>query len=174
MPDKASAHLLRLFGLHQRYHRYVPRHDYLSGPPSNPLADASSRLFHLPNTQFLSAMNSLYPQKIGFQQLHLEQKVISSVTCALQRRQSKMGSLLVEPGPLDQRGPSGKASVLNWPSIPYSKPSRTKYLSYKSLPNDFVKEKLEARTMPYALEQLRITYGKLLRRSSVWGTKTLV
>ena len=171
--DKASAHLLRLFGLHQRYHRYVPRHDYLSGP-SNPLADASSRLFHLPNTQFLSAMNSLYPQKIGFQQLHLEQKVISSVICALQRRRSKMGSLLVEPGPLDQRGPSGKASVLNWPSIPYSKPSRTKYLSYRSLHNDFVKEKLEARTMPYALEQLRITYGKLLRRSSVWGTKTLV
>ena len=25
--EKAPAHLLRLFGIHQRYHRYVPRHD---------------------------------------------------------------------------------------------------------------------------------------------------
>ncbi|KAK1732369.1 hypothetical protein QTG54_016948 [Skeletonema marinoi] len=39
--EKVPAHLLRLFGLHQRFHRYVPRHDYLSGP-SNPVADATS------------------------------------------------------------------------------------------------------------------------------------
>ncbi|GFH55146.1 hypothetical protein CTEN210_11622 [Chaetoceros tenuissimus] len=39
--------LLRLFGIHQRFHRYVPRHDYISGP-SNPLADDSSQI-HLQN-----------------------------------------------------------------------------------------------------------------------------
>ena len=27
--EKVPAHLLRLFGIHQRFHRYVPRHDYL-------------------------------------------------------------------------------------------------------------------------------------------------
>ena len=43
---QGPAHLLRMFGIHQRYHRYVPRHDYLSGP-SNPVADALSRDFHL-------------------------------------------------------------------------------------------------------------------------------
>ena len=30
---KPPAHLLRLFGIHQRIHRYVPRFDYISGPP---------------------------------------------------------------------------------------------------------------------------------------------
>lgn len=57
--DKCPAHLLRLFGLHQRYHRYIPCHDYLSGP-SNPIADASSWLFTLANKQFLSFLNSSY------------------------------------------------------------------------------------------------------------------
>ena len=42
--DKVPAHLLRLFGIHRRFHRYVPRHDYLAGP-SNPIADALSRDF---------------------------------------------------------------------------------------------------------------------------------
>jgi len=39
--EKVPAHLLRMFGIHQRFHRYVPRHDYLAGP-SNPIADALS------------------------------------------------------------------------------------------------------------------------------------
>ncbi|EJK75874.1 hypothetical protein THAOC_02391 [Thalassiosira oceanica] len=39
--DKVPAHLLRLFGIHQRFRRYVPRHDYLASP-SNPIADAAS------------------------------------------------------------------------------------------------------------------------------------
>jgi len=43
---KPPAHLLRLFGIHQRIHRYVPRFDYISGP-SNHVADALSRDFHL-------------------------------------------------------------------------------------------------------------------------------
>ena len=30
--NKPPAYLLRLFGIHQRYHRYVPRFDYISGP----------------------------------------------------------------------------------------------------------------------------------------------
>ncbi|KAL7523020.1 hypothetical protein ACHAWF_000323, partial [Thalassiosira exigua] len=44
--DKPPAYLLRLFGIHQRFHRYVPRFDYLSGA-SNHIADALSRDFHL-------------------------------------------------------------------------------------------------------------------------------
>jgi len=37
--DKVPAYLLRLFGVHECFHRYVPCHDYLSGL-SNPIADA--------------------------------------------------------------------------------------------------------------------------------------
>ena len=42
----AYARLLRLFFIHQCFHRYVPQHDYLVGP-SNPIADALSREFAL-------------------------------------------------------------------------------------------------------------------------------
>ena len=44
--DSVPAYLLRLFGLHQRYHRYVPWFDYISGK-SNLVADSLSRDFHL-------------------------------------------------------------------------------------------------------------------------------
>ena len=56
----------------------IPSLCYISGP-SNPLTDASSCLFHLSDTSFLSAMNSLYPQKTCFQLLHLEPKVTFSI-----------------------------------------------------------------------------------------------
>jgi len=57
--DKVPARLLRLFGIHQRYHRYVPRHDYICGP-SNPIADDSSRMFELSDDELLSYFNTKY------------------------------------------------------------------------------------------------------------------
>ena len=42
----APTRALRLFGIHQRFHHYVPRHDYIAGP-SNPIADALSQYFGL-------------------------------------------------------------------------------------------------------------------------------
>jgi hypothetical protein len=46
---KPPAYLLRLMSLHQRFHRYVPLHDYLPGP-LNSMADDASRLWHLSDT----------------------------------------------------------------------------------------------------------------------------
>ena len=40
------AYLLQLFGMHQRFHCYVPQFDYISGL-SNHVADALSCEFHL-------------------------------------------------------------------------------------------------------------------------------
>ena len=51
--SKIPSHLLRLFGIHQRIHRYVPRHNYIPGK-SNPMADDASRLFTMNDSQFLS------------------------------------------------------------------------------------------------------------------------
>ena len=55
--DKVPTHLLCLFGIHQRFHRYIPPHDYLAGP-SNPIADALSRDFNL---EWATLMNTLQP-----------------------------------------------------------------------------------------------------------------
>ena len=168
--DSCPSHLLRLFGLHQRFHRYVPRFDYLSGP-SNPLADALSRHFHLSNNALLTHLQSLSPQKQPFQMLRLKPSVVSSVTLALQKKQCRKESLLVVPKPPKQPGHNGKNSVLSWPSIPYSKPSKTKYQSYKSLDNVFEQESLHPKEIPSALDRLRITYGTLAKRSLEWGPK---
>ena len=46
MMDKVQAYQLRLFGIHQRFHRYILRHDYLVSP-SNLIADTLSRDFNL-------------------------------------------------------------------------------------------------------------------------------
>ena len=168
---KCPHYLLRLFGIHQRYHRYVPRHDYLSGP-SNPIADALSRHFQLSNSTLLHSLNTHHKQKQPFQLVQLEPAVLSSVISALQTKLSKPESLLVAPAPPLPPGNNGKPSVLKWPSIPFSKPSKTKYQCYKSLPNVFGKELSQSKDIPSALDHLRITYGALHRRSSVWGPKT--
>ena len=169
--DSCPAHLLRLFGLHQRYHRYVPRHDYLSGP-SNPLADASSRLFSLDDTNFLKKINSLYSQPQPFRLLHLEPSVTSCVISALLRKQSSPVSLLVEPSPPKPLGSVGSDSALAWPSTPFSKPARVKYQSYRSLRNVFGQEQLLPKDVPSSLDRLRITYGTLAKRSLEWGPTT--
>ena len=171
--DRVPAYLLRLFGIHQRHHQYVPRHDYLPGP-SNPLADDSSRLFFLSDSQFLSHFNSEHQQTTSYQLWTPTLKVVSAVISALQRKRSPPESLLVVPPPAQAPGISGATTVLNWPSIPFSKPSKTPYLSYKSSSSEFDKETLQSTAMPFALEQLKITYGTLDKRSKVWGPTTLV
>jgi hypothetical protein len=60
----ASSYLLRLFGIHQRVHRYMPRFDYISGA-SNHVADALSRDFHLPWSDLLTSLSRYIPQPVG-------------------------------------------------------------------------------------------------------------
>ena len=166
--DRVPAYLLRNFGIHQRFHRYVPRHDYLSGG-SNPLADDASRLFHLSDSNFLSFFNNHHIQTQPYQIWTPSPQIVGAVISALQRKRCKPESLLVEPAAPTPLGSNGNPTVLNWASIPYSKPSRTPYLSYKSSPNEFAQEALQSKEMPSALDRLKITYGTLAKRSRVWG-----
>ena len=57
-------HLLRLFGIHQRFHRYLPRYDYLSGP-SNPIVDTLSRNFSLTWGEIMSTLEEYFPSGSG-------------------------------------------------------------------------------------------------------------
>ena len=104
--DKVSAFLLRLFGIHQRFHRYVPSHDYIPGL-SNPMADDASRLFNLNDSQFLHHFHTNYNvQTRSFQTWTPSKQIISAVTSALRKKMSKPLSLLVEPPPPIPTGPS--------------------------------------------------------------------
>ena len=169
--NKPPAYLLRLFGIHQRYHRYVPRFDYISGP-SNPVADALSRDFHLSWPELTNSLGPYLPQNGMYQVWTPSKQIVSAVTSALLKRQSKRESLLVEPPPPTQPGDSGSVTPMTWASVPFSKPSKTKYHSFKSLPNEFVLENLHPTAIPSGLDRLKITYGSLARRSSTWGPTT--
>ena len=52
-------------GIHQRFHRYVPRFDYLP-EKLNVIGDDSSRLFKLTNAEFLQRFNFIYPQSESY------------------------------------------------------------------------------------------------------------
>ena len=169
--SKAHAYLLRLFGIHQRYHCYVPaRHNYLPGK-SNNLADDSSRLFNLNNTDFLSHFNSTYPQNQSYKLWTPSKQVSGAVISALHRQMSKPGSALVEPLPPTPIGTNSSTTLSLWPSIPFSKPSQTKYQSYKSLGAEFEWESYQQALVPSSLGKLRSTYGRLDKHSSQWGKK---
>ena len=168
---KAPAHLLRLLGIHQRQHRYVPRHDYIPGL-SNPMADDASRFFHLPNSAFLKHFNHSYPQKQSFKLVTPTSQIASAVISALRMKRSSAESLWAAPRPVTRTGTSGTSTPLTWASIPYSKPSKTKYQSYKSSSDAFAQGDLLPANIRSSLDLLKTTYGLLHRRTLQWGPQT--
>ena len=166
--DSVPAYLLRLFGIHQRFHRYVPRFDYLSGA-SNLVADALSRDFHLSWPELYSHLSHCFDQAVGYQVWTPPPRLVSAVHFALRRKQSPRESILAAPALPSQRGRSGATSQVNWASTPFSKSSRTKFQSYKSSSNEFVPANLRPEAIQSSLARLKITYGALPRRSSQWG-----
>lgn len=168
---KPPAYLLRLFGMHQRFHQYVPRFDYISGI-SNHVADALSRDFHLEWPDLISSLSSYFPQNAGYQVWTPSPQIVSAVISALLKKRSARESLMVEPPAPTQAGASGVSSQLTWASTPFSKPSKTKYPCYSSMPNEFVVENLQPTRIQSGLDRLKITYGSLDRRSQVWGPLT--
>ena len=168
--DKVPPHLLRLFGIHQRIHRYVPRHDYIPGG-SNPLADDASRLFHLDDCRFLTHFNTVHTQPLSFQLATPSPSLLSAVISALLRKRYSAESLLDEAPAPTPTGAPGANTQLNWASIPFSKPAKIRYQSYKSSSSEYDKAHLRRNAIPSSLERLKITYGALGKRSSCWATR---
>jgi hypothetical protein len=64
--NSPPAYLLCLFGMHQSFHQYVPRFDYISGP-SNPITDSLSCNFNLNWSDQLANIMPFLPQHNGLQ-----------------------------------------------------------------------------------------------------------
>ena len=169
--DKVPAYLLRLFGIHQRFHRYIPRYDYEPGV-INILADDASRLFHLTNSQFLSYFNTSHSQPKSWRLVHPTSEITTAVLSALRKKTCNAESLLVVPPPPTPTGQNGHSSPIAWASIPYSKPRRTKYRSSSSSSATSVQATLQPNAVRSSLDQLRTTYGRLHRRLRHWGSRT--
>jgi len=168
-----AAYLLRLQSYHQRYHRYVPRHDFLAGS-RNVMADDASRLQHLSDVDFLTHFNSTYPQPQSWRLWTPPPQIISSVISALHRRPSKPASFLLAPRRPMPTGCSGTPSALLWPSTPYLPISKSQLLSSKSSPIATELAKSHPVVTRSDLERSRMSYGALAKRSLDWAKVTLV
>ena len=169
----APPRLLRLQTLHQRRHRYVPRHDFIAGE-NNKLADDASRLSHLTDSQFLYYFNTKYPQRLSWRlwtpPLQLQQLLTSTL----------LGSASTQEyappltAPLPAIGADGARFASSWPSTPYSHNSRTPSRYCKSSLLDTGQAKLHQVEKGSGHELWKVPYGRLGKRLPVWGPLTHV
>ena len=117
--EKAPAHLLRLFGIHQRYHRYVPRHDYISRT-SNLVADALSRDLARGWAEIMASLEGHFPPESGNQVWEPSPNFVEAVLAALERKRQPPESVLVVPPPAQKRAASLPVDEVEWPSMPVS------------------------------------------------------
>ena len=166
------AHLLRLQAHHQRYHRYVPTHDYVPGS-ANVLADVCSRAWHLSNTQLLRHFNTTYPQIRSWQLCHVNSNWTSSLISALFRKPLPMEFLRKMPSlrmPIGHFGPSFASSTTLIPSCATSKILSP---SSKSLHKDIETVAYPPAVSPSQLAGYQLSSARWARRSNGWGPRTL-
>ena len=76
------AHLLRLLGIQQSFHRYVPQYDYLAGP-SNLIADTLYHNFDLEWAVLVGTRQPYLPPDSGHQVWHPSPKFVDTILAAL-------------------------------------------------------------------------------------------
>jgi hypothetical protein len=166
------AYLLRAQALHQRHHRYVPRHDFIPGL-ANTMSDDASRLHHLSDADFLTHFNSTYPQTTSWQLWTPSRDILSSAILALRKRPCVPALLLRAPAMAIPTGTGGAPFVTTWPSTPYCQTSKTRLPSSKSLLSGTNTGNYTTNgKRPSALAPLRMPYGALHKRSRAWVKPT--
>lgn len=168
-----AAYLLRLQSLHQRFHRYLPRHDYIPGP-CNTMADDCSRLWNLTDSALLFYFNSTYPQDTPWTLCHPTSQMLSAVTTALSNNRCAPPSFLVAPNHPISIGPYGSVSAPPSTLTLSSAPTKTPSPSSKSSPHATAREPSLPATVPSALAQWRTHSAPWARRSPAWGPRTPV
>ena len=167
----APAHLIQLQSMHQRFHRYVPRMYFVSRV-DNLISDRPSRSSDLTDNQLLAYLETNFSQPLPWRLWAPPPKLASGISLSLRQKTSDRGCLLAEPPLPMATVPSGPNSAQGWPSTPYL--LLTKTLSPSSTPLLGTTELVALRptAVGYYLEQLRMPYGQLDRRSRCWGPKT--
>ena len=81
----APAHLLRLQAMHQRFHLYVPRVDFVSGV-DNLISDRPSCSADLTDNQLLTYLETHFPQPLPWRLWTPSHKLASGIASALRRQ----------------------------------------------------------------------------------------
>ena len=135
--DKVPVHLLRLFGIHQHFHHYIPCHDYLAGP-SDPIADALSSNFSLTWGELMGTLEDDFPPGSGYQVWDPSAQMVKAVLKAIVRERQDPECLLEAPPAPQERSYEFIVAKVDWPCMPTSKPSRVKYTAYRKADDEFV------------------------------------
>ena len=171
--NTARAYLLRLNALHQRFHRYVPQHDYIAGK-ANVMADTASRRWDLCDSALLSHFNASYPQVTSWISLTLPPNFLSAVIGALCRRRCTPTNLTIATPLPPQRGRCGNNSAAPCKCNLISETSpATPSPSSCSSRNSTARDASRPATALYALVQWRTPSATWRRRSPAWGPWTL-
>lgn len=169
--NSPAAHLLRLQALHQRHYRYISLRDYLEGP-RNAMADDASRLHHLTDFDLLAHFNKTYPQTLPWALYTPRDETYSNVISALRKRRSPKEWLTAAMLPRMPTGTSGASTVRNWESILPYKTDNTVFRSSRSSPIVTDTESSVPAATRSELEQWKMPYAALPRRSRHWGPRT--
>ena len=163
-----AAYLLRDQALHQRYHRYVPQHDYVPGT-ANTMADDCSRLWHLSDSHLLAHFNLTYPQTQSWRACHLSSDMSSKLISSLFKTTSSMASHKKLPNP---RIPIGKSGILFAPKQGSTHSSENTTIpspSSISLATSITRAYCPPAVNPSQLTQYRTCSARSVRSSCGWG-----
>ena len=162
------AHLLRLQALQQRYHRYVPRHDYIPGP-ANEMADVCSRAWHLNDSKCLAHFERAYPQTMPWRKCTLTTPMNSSLRLALLKKPCDRESHLSMPAERICIGSFGSSFVpdTNWTHS--WQPFKIQSLFSKHSLSNTEMVRLPPVTKPSQLHIFQTWSAPLHRRSCGWG-----
>ena len=163
-----SSYLLGMNSLHQRFHRYLSKPDYISGP-ANAMADDCSRRFDLSDTELLSHFNSNYPQNKSWRIVRLNDAMNSSLCSALLRKRTDPALYLNAPKRKTATGAAGKISAPISASTSTSSMSSSRFLFSRFSAPPSAKEPTEPAKALHALQKWRTTYAPSARRLPAWG-----
>lgn len=169
--NSAPAYLLRAQALHQRFHRYVHRIDFIKGE-HNDISDIPSRKPHWSDEELLTYFNLHYPQSLPWKMWTPPPEMMSCMTSCLLRKTFPKESLLRQPIASSFTGAIGSNSAAAYPSTPFSRGAKTQSSSSKSMPGDIERVPYPISGKPYVRTPSIMPYGLLAKRASVWGPRT--
>ena len=166
----ALPHLLQTQSLHQQFHRYVPRHDFVRGV-GNGISDLPSRSAHLTDAELLHHFNAHSPQPLPWRMWTPYSKSVSCEISALRRRPLLGVFLVQEPPPPIPTGRCVLSSAPTWPSTPFSCCTGTPSLSSPTLSPSTAMATSAPVVRTFAPARWRMPSAPLTRRLLQWGSR---
>ena len=125
-------HLLRLQVIHQRFHRYIPYHNFVRWVDKN-ISDRPSCSRDLTDAALISHMDALYPQKLPWRLWTPPRELVSLIASTLRKMTPSRDSLLVDPSPPMGTGQKGPSYIKKLTTTSYSSSTGIRSLSLTTL-----------------------------------------